>query len=91
MAGSVEDPSGKWPSTLGSVVVLEAKYVPFLIFKDWLPAALRDNPSVVRAILMNLPHYPPEALLPGKNIDQMLSKFPVDVSTCFLFYLGTKN
>jgi hypothetical protein len=24
---------GKWPSALGTVVVMEAKYIPFLLFK----------------------------------------------------------
>lgn len=81
VAGSVEDPSGKWPSTLGSVIVLEAKYIPFIMFKDWMPPALRDNPAVVRAILSNVPSYPREYLKRDSTIDQMLIHFPVNVST----------
>lgn len=47
VAGEVEDSLGKWPSALGTVVVMEAKYIPFLLFKvmPLLPASTRHEPK----------------------------------------------
>ncbi len=47
VAGEVEDSLGKWPSALGTVVVMEAKYIPFLLFKvmPLLPASARHEPK----------------------------------------------
>lgn len=43
VAGEVEDSLGKWPSALGTVVVMEAKYIPFLLFKV-VPRASASQP-----------------------------------------------
>ncbi|ELR12239.1 efflux ABC transporter, permease, putative, partial [Acanthamoeba castellanii str. Neff] len=78
VAGEVEDSLGKWPSALGTVVVMEAKYIPFLLFKvEWLPWPIRDNARLIRSLMSNIPGY---TLPPGSenfNVDKLLINFPM--------------
>jgi ABC-type antimicrobial peptide transport system permease subunit len=77
VAGEVEDSMGKWPSALGTVVVMEAKYIPFLLFKEWLPWPIRNNARLIRSLMSNIPGY---TLPPGSenfNVDNLLVHFPM--------------
>eukprot|EP01087_Luapelamoeba_hula_P011389 TRINITY_DN3089_c0_g1_i1.p1 TRINITY_DN3089_c0_g1~~TRINITY_DN3089_c0_g1_i1.p1 ORF type:complete len:1336 (+),score=202.48 TRINITY_DN3089_c0_g1_i1:44-4051(+) len=76
--GSVEEPRGKWPSALGSVVVMEARYIPFLLFKDWLPAPINQNAQLLRSVLRRIPGYIYQPSDETKTVDQLLIKFPVN-------------
>lgn len=78
---AVETPGGKWPSVLGSVVIMEAKFIPLLIFKDWLPYPFANNPDLIRALLALVPGYKTSPMNKTKTVDQLLLEFPIEVFT----------
>ncbi|KAL6065065.1 FtsX domain-containing protein [Balamuthia mandrillaris] len=80
VAGSVEEPRGKWPAALGTVVIMEAKYVPFLIFKELLPPFFKEDAQLLRTILSALPGMrlpPPPADPSHDSVDLLLKDFPI--------------
>lgn len=52
MVGSVEDGDGKWPDALGTVAVLESRFIPFFIKVGSIPA--ENNMTASRMHVTNI-------------------------------------
>lgn len=73
--GTFDRPRGKWPVALGNVIVLESRFLLFLL-KQVAPM-LFQNPDTVRAMLTAVPGYVPPPVEDRSSVDAWLAQFPI--------------